>query len=126
MNSYSSFDWIRSCITPESTEQFNSAQPGEKLGLYSDSSVRVGADVGIEEDPEERPVAILYPIAEKVDADGLSWLLYAEFVRGPTHIFSISGYEALERTVTPANKSAGRVYLPVSWIGKRVMVVRLE
>lgn len=42
------------------------------------------------------------------------------------HDFSISGYEAIERTVTSANKSSGRIYLPNAWIGKRVMVVRLE
>lgn len=44
----------------------------------------------------------------------------------PVQQFAINGYEAIERTVTPANKSSGRIYLPNAWIGKRVMVVRLE
>jgi hypothetical protein len=125
MTEYSTLGWIRSCITPVSIEQFNAAQPGEKLGLYADSTIRVSADVGTE-DPEERPVAILYPVREKVDEIGLVWLLYAEFTREHVQLFSISGYEAIERTVTPANKSSGRVYLPNAWIGKRVMIVRLE
>lgn len=64
--------------------------------------------------------------------DGFVWFIgeddYAvqKLRREPVHSFSVSGYEAIERTVTPANKSSGRVYLPNAWIGKRVMIVRLE
>lgn len=42
----------------------------------------------------------------------------------PTPI-QVDGYEMLEKTVRSQGTS-GRVYLPVSWIGKRVKVVRIE
>lgn len=35
----------------------------------------------------------------------------------------IRGYELLKRTVSRANKSSGRVVLPVDWIGATVKVV---
>lgn len=126
MNTYSTLEWIRSCITLESVKQFNSAQPGEKLGLYADSSMKVGAGVGIEEDPEDRPVAILSPTPEIVDEVGLAWLLYAEFTREPVHVFYVSGYEAIERTVRAGSQSSSRINLPPDWRGKRVLVVRVE
>lgn len=126
MNVCSTLDWIRSCITPEYLEKYNSAQPGEKLGLYADSSVKFGASVGREEDPEDRPVAILFPVAETVDTSGLSWLLYAEFIRESMHVFSIAGYEAIERTVRAGSQTSSRINLPPDWRGKRVLVVRVE
>jgi putative transposon-encoded protein len=39
--------------------------------------------------------------------------------------YNIRGYEVIEKTVTSAGTS-GKIYLPVTWIGKRVKVVRIE
>jgi len=41
------------------------------------------------------------------------------------HEFNIKGYEAIEKTVRSGNTSS-RINLPADWIGKKVMVVRLE
>ena len=35
------------------------------------------------------------------------------------------GYEVLEKSVKTSGNS-GRVYLPASWIGKRVKIIRIE
>lgn len=40
--------------------------------------------------------------------------------------FEIRGYEALEKIVKPGNKSSGRLNMPKSWEGCRVLVVRLD
>jgi putative transposon-encoded protein len=39
--------------------------------------------------------------------------------------YNIRGYEVIEKTVTSAGTS-GKIYLPVTCIGKRVKVVRIE
>jgi len=40
-------------------------------------------------------------------------------------LFQIDGHEVIIKTVTDA-KTSGKIYLPVSWIGKKVKVVRIE
>jgi putative transposon-encoded protein len=41
-----------------------------------------------------------------------------------THI-ELEGYEMLEKTVNKSGNS-GRVYTPISWVGKRVKIILLE
>lgn len=43
----------------------------------------------------------------------------------PKDSFEIHGYEVIEKIVTNAGTS-GKIYLPISWIGKRVKIVRIE
>lgn len=40
--------------------------------------------------------------------------------------FKIVGYNYLEKEVSPQSKTAGKIYLPAEWIGKKVAVVLLE
>lgn len=40
-------------------------------------------------------------------------------------VYQIKGYEVIIKTVTEAGTS-GKIYLPVSWVGKKVKVVRVE
>lgn len=39
---------------------------------------------------------------------------------------TIQAYGVEEKTVAQNGKAAGRVYLPVAWVGKRVVVALLE
>lgn len=47
-------------------------------------------------------------------------------VRNDPHSFTIKGYQAIEKTVTPGSQTSSRVYVPKGWEGKRVMIVLLE
>lgn len=38
----------------------------------------------------------------------------------------VEAYEVIEKTVTEGTNTAGRVYLPKEWIGKRVKVFLVE
>ena len=38
----------------------------------------------------------------------------------------MEAYSVVEKVVKPLTKSSGRVYVPASWIGKKVRVVLLE
>ncbi|MBQ3570510.1 MAG: DUF2080 family transposase-associated protein [Methanocorpusculum sp.] len=38
----------------------------------------------------------------------------------------MESYGVVDKIVKPLTKSSGRVYVPASWIGKRVRVVLLE
>jgi len=40
-------------------------------------------------------------------------------------LFQVWGYELIIKRVTDA-KSTGKVYLPKSWIGKRVKIIRID
>jgi len=40
--------------------------------------------------------------------------------------FEIIGYDYLEKTVKPHHSTAGRIYLPVSWVGRRVAIIIIE
>jgi len=40
--------------------------------------------------------------------------------------FKIDGIDYLEKEVTKQSDTAGKVYLPASWIGRRVAVILLE
>jgi len=42
------------------------------------------------------------------------------------HKFEIEGFELVEKTVADDKSSSGRVYVPKSWAGKKVSIVRLE
>lgn len=46
--------------------------------------------------------------------------------RQDAHTFCISGYQAIEKTVTPGSQTSSRVYVPRAWEGRRVMVVLLD
>jgi len=39
---------------------------------------------------------------------------------------TLTGYGVEEKKVAESGKTAGRVYLPITWVGKRVAVVLLE
>jgi putative transposon-encoded protein len=39
--------------------------------------------------------------------------------------FEVNGVEVVEKTVA-SNGNCGRIYLPLSWLGKRVKIVRLD
>ena len=39
--------------------------------------------------------------------------------------FALEGYEQIKKTVR-ASGNSGRIYLPVSWIGCRVAIIRLD
>ena len=94
--------------------------------MYVDSTIRIGSDVGTEEDPEERPIAILRPLPIPIDRDQLTLMLYLEFTREPMRIFSVAGHEAIEKTVASGNRSSARINVPPSWQGKKVLVITLE
>jgi len=40
-------------------------------------------------------------------------------------MYQIKGYEVIIKTVTDA-KTSGKIYLPISWVGKKVKVIRIE
>jgi putative transposon-encoded protein len=40
--------------------------------------------------------------------------------------YEINGYEVIEKVVRPGNESSGRLNMPLSWVGKRVKVVRID
>jgi hypothetical protein len=40
--------------------------------------------------------------------------------------FEVLGYELLEKVVAMDKADSGRIYVPKSWKGKRVVVVRLD
>jgi putative transposon-encoded protein len=41
--------------------------------------------------------------------------------------YTVRGFEILKyKTVSPGSQSAGKVYVPKEWIGKRVTVVRFD
>jgi hypothetical protein len=42
------------------------------------------------------------------------------------HSFCISGFQAIEKVVTPGSQTSSRVYVPRAWEGRRVMVVLLD
>jgi len=42
------------------------------------------------------------------------------------HTFTITGFEAVEKTVTKGSQTSARINVPLDWEGKKVMVVRLE
>lgn len=44
----------------------------------------------------------------------------------PSKEFKICGFEHVEKLVTPGSKTSARVYVPKSWEGKRVVVIRLD
>ena len=44
----------------------------------------------------------------------------------PPQDFSLKGYDRIEKLVTPGSKTSSRVYVPKSWQGKRVAVIRLD
>lgn len=39
---------------------------------------------------------------------------------------TVDGYEAREFTVRSGNASSARINVPLDWIGKKVLVIRLE
>ena len=39
---------------------------------------------------------------------------------------TVDGYEAREFVVRSGNASSARINVPVNWIGKKVLVIRLE
>lgn len=43
----------------------------------------------------------------------------------PVDVYQIKGYEVIIKSVSRAGTS-GKVYLPISWVGKKVKVVRIE
>ena len=45
--------------------------------------------------------------------------------KGPLN-FEINGYEAREFIVRSGNNSSARLNVPLAWLGKKVMVIRLE
>lgn len=45
--------------------------------------------------------------------------------KSPPARFTISGEEVIEKVVKPGG-SAGRVYLPCHWVGKRVKIIRIN
>jgi len=62
-------------------------------------------------------------------ADGTRRMVLAEQLSplegGGPHTFTIQGHEAIEKIVK-AQGTSGRVYVPVDWVGKRVMIIRLD
>jgi hypothetical protein len=42
------------------------------------------------------------------------------------HAFCVRGFEAIEKVPTAGSKTSARVYVPLSWMGKRVLIIRLE
>ena len=40
--------------------------------------------------------------------------------------YTISGFDKLEKTVSPGNATSGRIFLPKSWEGSRVSVIRMD
>jgi putative transposon-encoded protein len=45
---------------------------------------------------------------------------------GPSQVkFVVDGVEVVEKTVA-SNGNCGRIYLPLSWLGKKVKIVRLD
>ena len=44
----------------------------------------------------------------------------------PLHKFTLHGYEALEKIVRTGDESAARVNVPTYWVGKKVVVIRIE
>lgn len=42
------------------------------------------------------------------------------------HEFTIKGFQAIEKVVTPGSQTSSRVYVPRAWEGRRVMVVLLD
>ena len=40
--------------------------------------------------------------------------------------FRIKGFAGIEKEVKPHSKTAGKLYLPESWVGKKVFVVLKE
>lgn len=52
-------DWIREHVTRETVAMYYTADFGEVMGLYQDGSTAVGQDIGMEIDPDERPVAVV-------------------------------------------------------------------
>ena len=65
------------------------------------------------------------------------WLYYVQkafeeelkeegYIKDIIHEFRILGYEAIKKTVKSGSNTSGRVWVPLDWLGKRVMIIRLE
>jgi hypothetical protein len=52
-------------------------------------------------------------------------ILDERYARSAPDLYRIQGYEVVEKTVT-ARGTSGGVYVPVSWVGKRVKIVRID
>jgi hypothetical protein len=84
------------------------------------------------EDPEEVfDLRVTEETIRELDEEGYIKTgdpLYA-VVRGPEplyHEFRIVGIEAREFTVRSGSQTSARINVPAEWIGKKVMLVRLE
>lgn len=42
------------------------------------------------------------------------------------HKFEVEGFELVQKVVANDKSSSGRIYVPKSWAGKKVSIVRLE
>jgi len=42
------------------------------------------------------------------------------------HVFSIRGFEVLEKVARAGSSDSARLYVPKSWDGKKVAMVRME